>query len=263
MTAVCAVCAVAHLVAAVLAGCGSSKVKTSTKPSSAATSGSSSDTSSADTSPSGTAGPTSVWRQTAVQYRGKNGQSFQISCTSQGTPSTVWGAGTYTDDSSICTAAVQSGLITVAAGGTVTYQIAPGLDTYAAGVAHGITSQSYASWDGSFTFPSASATVPTIASTASWSQNMSAYAGKNGKQVTIVCPGKGTLGSVWGSGPFTDDSSVCSAAVFAGLVTVAKGGTVVATIAPGQNSYKGSTANGVTTQDYGSWGSSFTVSKAS
>ncbi len=72
-------CAVA-VVAVALAACGTSKVKTSTKPPTgpAATSGTSSDTASDDTTPPGTAGPTSVWSQTAVKYRGQNGQSFQI-----------------------------------------------------------------------------------------------------------------------------------------------------------------------------------------
>jgi hypothetical protein len=260
-----AVCAVA-LVAAALAACGTSKVKTSTKPVTSApgaTSGTSSDTASDDTSPPGTAGPTSVWSQTAVRYRGQNGKSFQITCTSHGARGSVWGTGPYTDDSSICTAAVQSGLITLAKGGTVTYQIAPGQDSYQAGVAHGVTSSAYAKWDGSFTFPSATGTIPLTAGPASWSLSMTAYEGQNGKQVTVPCSTKGTLDSVWGTGPFTDDSSVCSAAVFAGLITVADGGTVVATVAPGQNSYKGGTANGVTTQSYGSWGSSFTLSKSS
>ena len=43
----------------------------------------------------------------------------------------------------------------------------------------------------------------------------------------------------------------------AGLITVDDGGEVTFRLLPGQDSYSGSTANGVTSQDYGSWGDSF------
>ena len=58
---------------------------------------------------------------------------------------------------------------------------------------------------------------------------------------------------VWGVGPYTDDSSVCTAAVHAGLITAAKGGTVTFDVTTGMDAYKGSTANGVTSLDYGGW----------
>ena len=253
------VCAVA-LVAAGLAACGTSKVKTSTPKSPGGDDWHLVGHRQRRTPrPAGRPGPHRSWSQTAVKFRGQNGKSYQITCTSHGTSGPVWGTGPYTDDSSICTAAVQSGLITLAKGGTVTYQIAPGQDSYAQGSAHGVTSQSYASWDGSFTFPAASSGA-TKTGPDSWSQTMTSYANQKGKQVTVVCSSQGTVNLVWGSGPFTDDSSVCSAAVYAGLITVADGGTVVATVAPGQQSYKGGTAHGVTSEDYGSWGASFTLS---
>ena len=65
------------------------------------------------------------------------------------------GTGTYTDDSSICTAAVHAGLITLANGGKVTIEIAPGANSYSGTTANGVTSSSYDSWSGSFTFPAA------------------------------------------------------------------------------------------------------------
>ncbi len=250
------------LAAALVVGCGSSKTKTTTKAPASPSSNATSDTASDNTATEGTSGPTSVWARNAVAYRGQNGTTFQITCTSQGTAGSVWGTGPYTDDSSICTAAVQSGLITLAKGGSVTYKIAAGQSSYDGGLAHGITSGSYASWPGSFTFPDASGAV-VATSPASWGQSMAGYRGQNGKQVTVVCSAKGDPGSVWGSGPFTDDSSVCTAGVFAGIITTAKGGSVVATMAPGQKSYKGGTAHGVTTSDYGEWSSSFTVAAAS
>lgn len=210
---------------------------------------------STDTTTSGASG----WQQTAVANRGQNGKTFTVSCPPGGTEGTVWGAGTYTDDSSICTAAVQSGLITFAQGGSVTYEIAPGQASYEAGTGNGVTSQSYGSWQGSFTLPDAApgAVTPTVG-TDSWTQTATASRGKNGTAVTIKCSPNGTLGSVWGSGPYTDDSSICTAAVHAGLITPATGGTVVITIAAGADAYQGTTANGVTTSDYGTFAGSFT-----
>jgi hypothetical protein len=174
----------------------------------------------------------------------------------------VWGTETYTDDSSICSAAVQVGLITVDKGGQVQYQIAAGEDTYSSATANGVTSDSYGSWPGSFIFPAAPpGSGHFTVGPESWSVNATKYRGQNGKRVTVQCSANGTVASVWGTATYTDDSSICTAAVQAGLITTDKGGTVVIQIAPGQASYQGSTANGVTSDSYGSWDSSFTFPK--
>lgn len=62
---------------------------------------------------------------------------------------------------------------------------------------------------------------------------------------------------MWGTDVYTNDSSVCTAAVHAGLIDFEAGGVVVIEMRPGESSYIGTTANGVTTQSYGSWGGSF------
>ena len=67
---------------------------------------------------------------------------------------------------------------------------------------------------------------------------------------------------MWGTDTYTDDSSVCIAAVHAGLITEDEGGRVVIEIAPGEESYTGSEANGITSTDYGSWSGSFTFPRA-
>jgi len=200
------------------------------------------------------------WQQNAVAYQGQNGKTFTVSCPPNGTEGSVWGAATYTDDSSICTAAVQSGLITFAKGGKVTYEIAPGLDSYEAGTGNGVTSTSYGAWTGSFTLPDAAPGAVTVTGgTDSWTQNAANSRGKNGSVVTVKCSPNGVAGSVWGSGLYTDDSSVCTAAVHAGRISLAAGGTVSITIAPGADSYQSTTANGVTTSDYSSFAGSYTV----
>lgn len=201
----------------------------------------------------------SAWSLTAVQYRGQNGKRFTIACTPNGTESSVWGTDTYTDDSHVCTAAVQVGLITFAAGGNVEIEIAPGAASYQGGTANEVTSSSYGSWEGSFTFPAVpKGSVQFTVGAESWGRNARQYHGQDGKRFAVQCAPNGVAGSVWGSGPYTDDSSVCTAAVHSGLITLAQGGQAVIEIAPGQGAYKGSTANGVTTSDYGQYDGSFT-----
>jgi hypothetical protein len=69
----------------------------------------------------------------------------------------------------------------------------------------------------------------------------------------------GDESSVWGTDIFTDDSSVCLAAAHAGVTQLSEGGTFFVDMLGGQTSYTGSTANGVTSRDYGEWGGSFSV----
>ncbi len=71
-----------------------------------------------------------------------------------------------------------------------------------------------------------------------------------GTQVTYQCPPNGTLHTVWGTDVYTDDSSVCTAAVHAGKISRAQGGTVTFETRAGQSSYQGTTRNGVTTLDW-------------
>ena len=95
-----------------------------------------------------------------------------------------------------------------------------------------------------------------------WDLDASQFQGDDGKSVAYDCSEDGTIGSVWGTGTYTDDSSVCTAAVHAGLISIDDGGRVVIEIAPGEDSYEGSEANGVTSLDYDSWPGSFTFPAA-
>lgn len=82
----------------------------------------------------------------------------------------------------------------------------------------------------------------------------------SGDEGLFVCDGKcGSNGSVWGTGPYTADGSVCRAARHAGVIGES-GGVFRIKTAPGQNSYESSTANGVTTSSYGNYHTSIIVS---
>ena len=90
-----------------------------------------------------------------------------------------------------------------------------------------------------------------------WRTTMSRF--KVGERVQHVCPRDGSKHTVWGGedGVYTDDSSICTAAVHAGLITLERGGTVTVTKTEGLSSYPGSSQNGVSTSRWGSWPESF------
>ncbi|WP_330186125.1 Hsp70 family protein [Dactylosporangium sp. AC04546] len=90
-----------------------------------------------------------------------------------------------------------------------------------------------------------------------WDSNAEEFAGSPGKKIGYACPADGTIITVWGSGPYTTDSSVCTAAVHAGQITLAAGGHVVIEISAGASSYEGSLQHDISTQGYDSYPSSF------
>jgi hypothetical protein len=326
--------------------------------------------------------PTPVLTPTtpAYNYRGQTGKQFTYSCPAGNSATgSIWGTDVYTDDSSVCSAGVHAGVITQAAGGSVTIEIRPGQSTYTSTTRNGVYSYAYGSWTGSFAVVNASASAPTPAPASlptcaittdktsysygdsmlvTWSSQNATYAtwvpdtsGKDNIQVstdklpangsqtftasvtgnpyltmsvngsggtatcskvipvtdtrnasqicspgttgtypncvpvlppTQTCPSGTTgtypncttftpvtrtttcapnfsLGAVWGTGIYTDDSNVCTAALHAGLIKRAEGGVVTTESRPGQSSYTGSTNNGVTSYSYGSWSGSYIV----
>ena len=75
--------------------------------------------------------------------------------------------------------------------------------------------------------------------------------------MTCSCPANAAASSVWGSGPYTSDSDICTAARHSGVVGV-EGGVVRLLERPGQDSYDSSSSNGVQTSSWGSYGQSYT-----
>ncbi len=87
--------------------------------------------------------------------------------------------------------------------------------------------------------------------------------GMNGERYSFACPsGKPQPSRVAGSGPYTDDSSICSAAVHAGALRAKDGGMVTIEIRPGQAAYPGSEKNYVASASYDrAWSGGFVVIK--
>lgn len=78
-----------------------------------------------------------------------------------------------------------------------------------------------------------------------------------GSDFAYRCPAGGSAGSVWGTDLYTHDSSICTAAVHAGRITLAAGGDVVIRMQAGASSYAASTRNGITSLPYGAWTCSY------
>lgn len=85
--------------------------------------------------------------------------------------------------------------------------------------------------------------------------------GFNGERFRFRCPpGKPAPGQVIGSGPYTDGSSICAAAVHAGVFRAASGGLVTIEMRPGQTHYVGSVSHYVQSESYEQfWSGSFLV----
>jgi len=85
--------------------------------------------------------------------------------------------------------------------------------------------------------------------------------GLNGERFRFHCPpGKPAPGQVLGSGPYTDGSSICAAAVHAGALRAAAGGLVTIEVRPGQTHYVGSVSHFIESEAFEEfWGGSFLV----
>jgi hypothetical protein len=67
----------------------------------------------------------------------------------------------------------------------------------------------------------------------------------------------GGAGGGWGTDIYTDDSHIPAMAVHAGVIAIGETKEVYIKIVEGKNSYPGSTRNGITTSEWGSWGLSY------
>jgi hypothetical protein len=78
-----------------------------------------------------------------------------------------------------------------------------------------------------------------------------------GERLTFFAPPGGTAASVWRTDLYTSDSSVCTARVYAGRITLRDGGNVTIEIREGTQGYSSSARQGIETSDFGPWEASF------
>lgn len=171
------------------------------------------------------------------------------------TDGSVWGSGIYTDDSDIGTAAVHAGLLQAGQRDVLYVAVMPGMSSYEGSKRNGVNSSSYQTWPGSYRF-----VLPPEGVRLGFKaigRDCAKYRGEVGKTISIPLVIGDIDGPVWGSGVYTDDSSIGAAAVHAGILKPGEAGSVLVKILPGREKYEGSTENGVTSRGYGPWQGSF------
>ncbi|GAA6154131.1 hypothetical protein NBRC116587_35530 [Pseudoteredinibacter isoporae] len=200
------------------------------------------------------------WTRNATAYRGQNGLKRTLICAANQSKRTIYGTDIYTDRSSICTAAMHAGLIQQATGGGVTLETLPGQSSYTGTTRNGVTSldDPYPS-GGSFALTAGSDLPSLVIEKATWRTNMWPYRGQNDRVLYYACPPGSFKGTLYGTDTYTDDSKVCRAALHSGLLTSSNGGVIKATVKPGEQSYTGSTRNGIKSKNFSTWPGSFIV----
>lgn len=178
----------------------------------------------------------------------------------------VWGTDIYTDDSAVCPAAIHAGAIPEA-GGKVLVTFTPGGVLYVGTPRNGITTSDWGKWGRSFytqaiddTGKATSKAPPALdAAKPAIGCNTTADKVKETGAARVVCPADCKGGTVYGSGPYTSDSSVCAAARHAGLLK--DGGEVGVAHVASVKSFKGSAKNGVSSSNWDKEHAAFTLSK--
>jgi len=177
----------------------------------------------------------------------------QITCSCGTNPSRagVWGSNPYTADSDICTAAIHAGAITIA-GGAVTVVRVPGLESYPASARNGVETFPWGPYPNAFTFAGEM-------DRADHTPQLCLRLPVGTALLVCLCPPaeKQAGDAVWGSGPYTADSDICSAATHAGAIGPV-GGQVTVLWLMGLSRYASSERNGVLTGEWGGFESSFT-----
>jgi len=179
------------------------------------------------------------------------------------TSGSVWGSDVYTDDSAAAAAAVHAGVLQPGEFGFVKITLMPGQERYETSARNGVTSQAYDAWEGSFRVEPAS--QPWLlqlpgGEDASRLVQFNALRGRTGLTFQVQVIGSAS-GTVWGTGTYTDDSSIAAAAVHAGLLKPKELGILRVTIVAGQQSYAASDSNGVKSEPYGPWEGSFRLER--
>jgi hypothetical protein len=208
----------------------------------------------------------------AREVAGDKGTSWYVRCPgSCASEARVWGTDVYTDDSTVCAAAIHAGRMPES-GGVVLVTWVPGPRTHIGSARNGVTSTDYGPWPRSFFVQSVDAdgrpTSPAVAPLPegtvrlSCAMDLSVFPADGPKSARVICPaGCAANGSTWGTDVYTGDSPICRAAIHAGLATDAAGGEAALTIGGREASFKGSDRNGVKSDDYGPYDRTYRLAK--
>jgi hypothetical protein len=170
----------------------------------------------------------------------------------------VYGTDVYTAESGVCAAAIHAGVLPRGQAGAVTVVFGSAAESFVGSQRNGVTTLRYGRWPNTYSFARDGA-PGRISWTTVWNQIPADFF----DAVTLECPPGGRLGGpVWGTDTYTMGSTICVAAVHAGVITAEKGGVVSVARAPGLREYPGTARFGVTSASYGTYPDAFTVKAA-
>ena len=199
-----------------------------------------------------------------TSYRDLVGSSITLPAVGAVTGS-VWGTDVYTDDSSAAAAAVHAGVIGPGEFAFLKVTLLPGQAGYAGSARYGVTSQSFGAFEGSYRVERApepwTVQLPG-GEDASRVVPLNTLRGRPGTSFVVQVVGAAT-GNVWGTGDYTDDSSMAAAAVHAGLLKPGELGFIRVTVEAGRDAYAGSERNGIKSSNFGSYDGTFRLARVS
>jgi hypothetical protein len=82
--------------------------------------------------------------------------------------------------------------------------------------------------------------------------------GNDGTAFRVSCPANCDKGTIYGTGIYTADTSICRAAIHGGAIPL-EGGSLTVLLQPGRLAYRGSEQNGIRSRDYGKYSRSFAI----
>jgi hypothetical protein len=208
--------------------------------------------------PAAAAAPTSVTCQTSGRgVRGDVGQEFQLACPAGcDAGGEVRGTFAYTGSSPVCRAAIHAGAIPPT-GGIVTVRIDAGRRAYRGTVRNGIKSLDDGSYPTGFSVlgaglpPEAATAIDPGRIEAGCTMSARGLRGDVGASYVVWCPPgcASVQAPIVGTGEYAFDSSICRAAIHAGLVNDSDGGAVKVLPDNAHPPYRGSAHNGIRSND--------------
>jgi hypothetical protein len=208
---------------------------------------------------------------TSDQIKGEAGDTFQVSCPDAclETDGYLVGTDVYTSNSSICKAGIHAGAIP-RTGGLVVVQLQPGRPAYRGSVRNRLTSRDTGAFRNSFAVivPRGQAIVdspppaaPQIID-AGCSFSSEQIRDEVGTSHVVSCPAgcKTDTSYLFGTDTYTSNSSICKAAIHAGLISP-NGGEVVVILDTPKPAFRGSLRNGLQSGDTGSFRGSFRLKR--
>jgi hypothetical protein len=210
-----------------------------------------------------------------LRYQNQVGKTIRLRV-SGSTDGEIWGNEIYSLDSEPGVAAVHAGLLQPGQEGTATIRILPGMARYSGLSRNGVSSLPFGAYPGSYRFEGMADVIPwvsfdpdtfsTTGGVRGYSMNGALFLFPNpevmekrghlGETFEVEVTGS-TEGTIWGTGVYTDDSPVATAAVHAGLLKPGERGKVRVTILPGRSSYEGSLRNGIRSDAFDSFEGSY------